>query len=134
MFLQFSPSASPATVAAAIRSKATSGVLSSLPSGSPNRLLYSKQPDLMATILGSDVTGPYAFCSWSIDLRGGQPPYTMTWKRDGVLVSTGTGYSVYPAGFTGFGLEYTVTDGVGRIANTVKPISIDPMDARFTCI
>ncbi|HEY0930340.1 MAG TPA: S8 family serine peptidase [Gemmatimonas sp.] len=133
MFLQFSPSANPATVAAAIRNKATTGVLSSLPSGSPNRLLYSKQPDLMATILGPGVTGPYAYCAWSIDLQGGQPPYTMTWKRDGTPVSTGTGYSVSPAGFTGFGLEYTVTDGVGRTTNAVKSISIDPMDTRFTC-
>src|SRR5215210_6790937 len=49
LYLQNNPTASPATVASQITTTATSGVLTGIGTGSPNRLLYS----LMTTSGGS---------------------------------------------------------------------------------
>jgi hypothetical protein len=98
-----------------------------------NKLLYSKPLALIATIPGATSLGQYTYCSWSVDLQGGEPPYTFLWNRDGTPVSTGSGYSVGPAGSSGFVLDLLVTDGVGRTATAIKSIVIDPMDYSFAC-
>jgi subtilisin family serine protease len=133
LLLQLYPTASPTSVAAAILSNATTGALSGLPSGSPNRLLYSKQPVLSVSIVGPSTVGPDNYCVWNAVLAGGQPPYSVQWKRDGVLVAPGMSYSVSPAGSAGFSLEFFVTDGVGRTQFTTKSVSIDFTDYSFMC-
>lgn len=132
LHLQLYPAYTPANVASVILASATSGALA-VPPGSPNLLLYSRRPTFNATIAGPSTVGPYSSCSWTAEKSGGQPPYSVQWKRDGVLVSTGDTYSVFPAGFSGFLLEMTAVDGVGRTVFTPKSIYIDPSDPSFVC-
>jgi subtilisin family serine protease len=49
LYLQQNPGSSPAAVASALVAAATNGVLTNLPSGSPNRLLYSRFPSSTPT-------------------------------------------------------------------------------------
>lgn len=60
-YLQLYPTATPAQVSAAIRGLSTPGVLSSLPTGSPNRMLYTLIPPLPGAAhgpLGPSVAAP----------------------------------------------------------------------------
>lgn len=131
--LQLYPASSPAAVASAILGKVTTGALFALPSGSPNKLLYSRQPDLSSSIVGPGLVGPESYCSWSATTSGGQPPYAFQWKRNGTFVTSAVSYSVSPAGYSGFSLELYVTDGVGRTHFTTKSVAIDVNDYTFSC-
>lgn len=131
--LQLYPASSPAAVLSAILEKATIGALFALPSGSPNKLLYSRQPDLTTLIVGPSLVGPESYCSWSAMKFGGQPPYSFQWKRNGVFVTSDVSYSVAPAGSADFTLELYATDGVGRTYFTTKAIAIDPSNTSFSC-
>ncbi len=60
LYLEQNPSATPAAVASAILNGATTGRLSGIGSGSPNRLLYS----LLSSSSGSGSTAPCTSCSY----------------------------------------------------------------------
>ena len=90
LYLQGNPSASPSTVADAIVSTSTTGVVSNPGSGSPNRLLYSPlsgggtQPPAGDNVLGnpgfeSGVT-VWSATSGAITNASGAPARTGTWK------------------------------------------------------
>jgi len=131
--LQLYPAASPAFVAAAIVSRATSGVVGNAGPGSPNRLLYSPRPLLTALILGPSTIGPFANCLWQALSTGGQPVYSYEWRRDGDLVSTGPSYEVNQGGFSNFALSLMITDGVGRIASNDLQVTIDFNNQELWC-
>jgi subtilisin family serine protease len=133
LHLQLFPSASPSSVESAILSKTTNGVLSNIGAGSPNRLLYSKQPPLVTSILGPDTIGQHASCTWEAYRTGGQPPYSQEWRRDGVVVSNTTSYSVSGGQSSAFTLELYTTDGVGRTHWAMKYVSIDPNSSEIMC-
>lgn len=134
LHLQLYPSASPSSVESAILSKTTNGVLSNIGAGSPNRLLYSKQPPLLASILGPDIIGQQTSCTWNVQPTGGQPPYSHEWRRDGVVVGHTTSYSVSGGQTSAFMLEVVTTDGVGRTHWAAKHISIDPNNFDRRCL
>lgn len=131
--LQLRPTASPNHVKATVRNKTTVGVLTGIGPGSPNRLLYSRQPTLTATIDGPGTIGPSAQCTWYGIYSGGQPPYSLEWRRDWAVVGSGPSYTVVAGGFADFQLHFQVTDGVGRTVTAWKNITIDPDNYQFTC-
>lgn len=133
LYLQLYPGASPSAVDAEIKSKATQGRLSNIGSGSPNRLLYTKQPALSVRIDGPTTLGPYTRCTWYATISGGQPPYQYQWTRDGAVVSTSSSYTVAQGGHTDFVLDVRVTDGVGRVSGNNAWISIDPHNHQLMC-
>lgn len=135
LHLQLYPQSSPALVESAVLSKTTAGRLSSIGSGSPNRLLYSKQPPLTASISGPSTLGPYASCSWNADHSGGQPPFQYEWRRDGnpEVLSTLDHYST-PGGETSdFFLELLVIDGVQRTQLATRSVTIDHNNRDRAC-
>lgn len=132
--LQLYPWWSPSVVASTILSRSTSGVLSSIGPSSPNKLLFTKQLPVSVSIYSfGDDMGPISSCSWNGQPVGGQPPFSMTWRRDGAVVSSSWEYSLSPVGPTGFGLTATVVDGVGRTSITGKYISVDPLNTSLWC-
>lgn len=133
LHLQLFPGAAPSQVEAAILSKTTDGELTNIGAGSPNRLLFSKQPPLITAILGPEVVGPWAACTWYASVSGGQPSYVHEWRRDGVVVGSATSYSVSPAGSSDFMLELVTTDGVGRTHWAAKNVRIDPNSLELLC-
>lgn len=133
LHLQLYPTAGAATVNAAVLERVTHGAIINLPSGTPNKLLYAPQLALNTSIPGASLIGPSSYCSWSVAQSGGQPPYTYQWKRNGSIVSYGQGYSVGPAGSSGFLLELFVTDAIGRTHTSFKNIDINPSDYSFAC-
>ncbi|MEO6332367.1 MAG: S8 family serine peptidase [Gemmatimonadaceae bacterium] len=134
LHLQLYPSASPSSVESAVLSKTTNGGLSNIGSGSPNRLLYSKQLPLVTSIQGPDTIGQRASCTWDAYRTGGQPPYSHQWRQDGVVVSNTTSYSVNGGQTSDFTLELYTTDGVGRTHWAVKYVSIDPNNLEKICL
>ena len=133
LFLQLYPNAVPNAVANEIIGKATQGVLSGIGSGSPNRLLYSKVPALTVGIEGPNVIGPNASCTWYSQRLGGQPPFSVQWRRNSAVVSTGDSYSVFGGETSAFGFDLYVVDGVGRTAFATQSVAIDPNNSQFTC-
>jgi aqualysin 1 len=134
LFLQLYPSATPPQVRAWLLSNATTGTLALAPLlGSPDRLIYSRQPNLTGAISGPASLGPLAYCTWYFEKSGGQPPYSVQWYRDGAPVTTGDSYSVSAGESQGFSLFALVTDGVGRTASQQLQVSVDPLDQSFIC-
>lgn len=133
MWLQLYPNASPYQLRTWITDNATTGVLSNIGTGSPNRLLYVRQPALGAVISGPSTIGPDQLCTWRGTESGGQPPYSFQWKRDGQVVSTSTSYSNGGGETAGFDLVLTVTDGVGRSIGANASVAIDWNNTSFTC-
>jgi len=132
--LQLVPWLPPAFVQSRIIANSTVNVLSGLGAGSPNRLLYTRQPPLGVDWFGPfDQLGPGSSCDWSALESGGQPPYSYEWRRDGVLVASTSIYSVTSVGTTDFSLTVRVVDGVGRWIETGRFISIDPWNADPYC-
>ena len=89
LYLQGNPSASPATVAGAIVNGATSGVLSNVGTGSPNKLLYSlldgsTPPPTTGQLLGNpgfeSGNTVWAARSGVIDSSTGRPARSGSWK------------------------------------------------------
>lgn len=73
LYLQNNPSAPPATVVSAISSTSTSGVLSSIPSGTPNLLVYS--------LLGSSSTPTAPNAPSNLSATVGSPTsVNLTWQ------------------------------------------------------
>lgn len=132
LFLQLYPSASPAFVKNEILAKVSTGVLSNLGTGSPNRLLYSLPASLSVGISGPTTIGPASQCTWYATQYGGQPSYQFEWRRNNSVVGTGTSYSVSSEA-ADFLLELKVTDGVGRVAWTSRSITIDQNNWEFVC-
>ena len=132
--LQLIPWLSPSWVWSQLLGSATTGALTGIGAGSPNKLLFSRQAPLTVAIFGPyDQIGPSSFCSWSAVESGGQPPYSYSWSRDGVPVASGSIYALSPVGSVSFGLTVEVVDGVGRTATVGQYISVDPMYTDFWC-
>jgi hypothetical protein len=132
--LQLVPWLPPSFVQNRVLTNATSGVLSGVGSGSPNRLWYSRQPPLTLQWYGPhEQLGPGSWCSWSGLESGGQPPYSYEWRRDGVLVASGPQYAVSAVGPVEFALTVRVIDGVGRSADTGRFITVDPSNTDDWC-
>jgi hypothetical protein len=80
-YLEMHPSASPSTVASALISNSTQGVLSGLGSGSPNRLLYVDSP-----VLGVSISGPTQVTTsgtklWTATAVNAEGPVSYQWYR-----------------------------------------------------
>jgi subtilisin family serine protease len=131
LYLQLYPSWTPSAVEAAILSSTTTGALGNVGSGSPNRLLYSPQPQLTINISGASTIGPFTNCTWSAIRSGGQPAYQYLWRRNGAVVSTGLSYN--GGGFSNFDLSVEVTDGVGRSASSAMIVTVDPNNTDLVC-
>ena len=86
LYLQANPSASPAQVATALNGSATTGQLSGIGSGSPNRLLYT--PGLQS---GGSTPDPAPVPGGSIT-NGGFESGTTGWSGDTATIGT-TGYA-----------------------------------------
>ena len=84
LYLQGSPSAAPATVASAIISNATTGVVTGAGTGSPNRLLYS-QLQTSTQPVSTVITGPASISAggtytWDSNPGGGDGSYIICWE------------------------------------------------------
>ncbi|MCU0617369.1 MAG: S8 family serine peptidase [Gemmatimonadaceae bacterium] len=107
--------------------RSTSGVLSGLNTGSPNRLLYTRPLPLSVEWYGAiDQMGPFSSCQWSASPLGGQPPFSFIWRRDGTQVSTSSLYGVSTVGPNSFALTVDVIDGAGRTSAAGRYITVDP--------
>jgi hypothetical protein len=131
--LQLYPSLHFDGITAKIIDNATVGVLTGIGPGSPNRLLYTRQAPLNAQMSDFALLGPTTQCDWFAIGVGGQPPYQFEFRRDGVVVSQTDFYSVWGGTTDSFGLGVTVTDGVGRIAQTGRFILFDPNYSEYNC-
>lgn len=131
LYLQGNPSASPATVAQALISSATSGVLSQIGTGSPNLLLYtlgtpgsnpppttdrlpvasftSRCPAGRCTFDASGSTDDHGIVSYAWNFGDGSAPVTTT----SAIVT----YS-YPRGT--YTITLVVTDGAGQTGQTQR--------------
>ncbi len=106
LYLQGSPSASPATVSSAIVDGATAGVLTNVGSGSPNKLLYSP--------LGSGgTTPPPPPPSGNLLGNPGFESGNTTWSATSGVITTDTGRPArtgsWKAWMTGYGSSHTDT-------------------------
>lgn len=132
--LQLTPWLSPSWVWSQLLGNATTGALTGIGSGSPNKLLYTRQAPLTVAIGGPyDQMGPFSSCSWSAVESGGQPPYSYVWKRNGVTVGTTSSYYLSPVGPSDFSLSLDVVDGVGRTATIGQYIFVDPLYTDYWC-
>ncbi len=131
--LQLSQTVPPSFIWNSLLASATTGVIINPGPGSPNRLLYTRQGPLSVTFHGATEMGPMTSCSWGATPQGGQPPYSTTWRRDGVVVSTLWDYAVSAAGPSSFGLSVSMVDGVGRTAFTGRFIMVDPWNTDSWC-
>jgi subtilisin family serine protease len=127
LYLQGSPSASPATVGSAIVSNATPNRLSGIGAGSPNLLLYtliSSGPPpspLSVTISGPTTINGAGTFTWTAVPSGGNGAYSYQWEfmappliyNSWVPVGTNSpSYSrTFGAGATNFYIRVTVTSG-----------------------
>jgi len=80
LYLSGNPSATQADVRTVLTSNATQNVISAIPGGTPNLLLYSAfitgiHP-VTATISGPNLVAAQKWCTWTVTASGGIPPYT----------------------------------------------------------
>ena len=132
LYLQGSPSSSPATVHAAIVNNATTGRLSSIGSGSPNRLLYMAFLNSGGGDVNNPPTASFTFscaelacdfnASGSSDSDGTISGYAWNFG-DG---STGSGVTTsrtYAAGGT-YAVTLTVTDNDGATGQSQQNVTV----------
>lgn len=139
LYLQSNPGATPATVAAAITGNATSGVLSSLSSGSPNKLLHVNGS-------GGTVTSPpppppstntnaAPVASFNASCSQRTCSFVSTSSDDGGIVSSswtfgdgtggsGAGISHTYGGKGNYTVALTVRDAAGLSATAYKTVNI----------
>lgn len=94
----------------------------------PNRVVnayaaITYQRPLAVSIYGPSQVAPYDYATWSVSRTGGTGPFSYTWYRDGVAVSTGETYSDY-AGDTSFQLQVTARDALGATANGYMYVAV----------
>ncbi|HEV7588734.1 MAG TPA: S8 family peptidase [Longimicrobium sp.] len=109
-YLQENPSATPATVQSTLITRATTGVLSNLGTGSPNRLVFTGTyvPPLYASIDGEGYIyvpddNNWTYHTWTASVSGGTAPYTYQWA---------VSYPERGAGYANVGNETSTTFGV----------------------
>ena len=98
--------------------------------------LLGPGPDAPATTTlralsdGPGIVPGYGTASWTARARGGTAPYTYRWVRrdldvagETTVVGTGSSYTGYQNGCTGFMLELTVTDATGAQFTDSRSIS-----------
>jgi subtilisin family serine protease len=124
IYLSAFPAASPTEVKAVIQQQATSGVLSSVPSGTPNLLLYSRYiywKTFQASFTGPRETSYPQRCDWAINATGGAQPYAYS-----ILIedfgfqpnqssSANLTAGVYTTAYKTVLVRYSVTDAVGQV-------------------
>jgi subtilisin family serine protease len=115
LYLQANPAATPAQVSSALVSRATTGVLTNIGSGSPNRLLYTLPP-LTAAIDGRSYISSPGTYTWNAVTTGGIGHVTYLWERINTsgyttrhTIGTGPSESIYINGGPDFYLILTVT-------------------------
>jgi subtilisin family serine protease len=120
LFLQANPGSTPAQVKSALIAEATSGVISGLPGGTPNRLLYSLFiGGLTATFTGPSYTSYQQVCNWAILAAGGTPPYAYSIRIQSQsfipnsTTSSALASRVYTTASTYVLVDYSVTDAAG---------------------
>jgi subtilisin family serine protease len=82
LYLQGSPTATPATVANAIITNTTPNKVTNAGTGSPNRLLYSllSLPPVTVTISGTASITASGSYTWQANASGGNGTYTYSWE------------------------------------------------------
>jgi hypothetical protein len=72
--------------------------------------------------LGPSVLRPNTVCTWTADILGGVAPFTYSWTKNGVVVSTTTKWK--GSGTSSFTLRLTVTSGDGQVQYNEEQITI----------
>lgn len=120
-YLARNPLASPATVKYALQYSATTGVLTDIGSGSPNKLLYAPIPDppgggtyspIPMTINGPTDVRPGSSCLWGVSPGSAADPVAYTWTVGEATQSTSE-FLRYAAGSSSFLIELHGTDANG---------------------
>ena len=131
LYLQSTPAATPAQVSAFLNSQATTGVVKSGGSGSPNRLLYTG-----GISAGGTPTNAAPVASFTSSVSGQTATFTDTsTDSDGTIASrswrfgdgtTGTGSPVSRAYATAgtYTVTLTVTDNGGATASTSRSVTV----------
>lgn len=124
LYLEQFPEDSNYQVSYAIRTGATTGVVSNPGAGSPNRLLYSFVPvPLEVWIEGPTLVGyEDEACEWTARVSGGRYPFTYQWS--GAL--NGSGIFVFGEVSDGETLYLDVWDTIGGHDTFSIVISVDP--------
>jgi hypothetical protein len=124
LYLQINPTATPATVAAALTDSATLNVITGLGQGSPNKLLYMgfiTPPALSVTMTGPSRVKPNVQCGWWANPSGGVPPYSYTWIPSGTQGDPNEVIESFSSSGT---LTAWAYDAVGQQASTSKSITV----------
>lgn len=111
------------TAKSALIANATTGVLSGLGSGSPNRLLHSHFP-MKVDIHGPSQVQQNVHCTWSSSYSGFVTPVTYAWWKDGQLVSSLNHYQTSSTGTASFTLAVFVTGADGRTSSALLPVTV----------
>lgn len=119
------PSWSPTQVASELNGKATTGVVDNPGSGSPNRLLYTKEASLSVDMSCTFQGRGTSMCQASVS--GGVAPYTYVWDASGFIRPPRDGAMVYVGMTCGWGFV-TVTDSAGAVRNASDSILCAPID------
>ncbi|HEV7990644.1 MAG TPA: PKD domain-containing protein [Gemmatimonadaceae bacterium] len=136
LYLQANPSATPAQVAAALTSNATTGTITLLPANTPNLLLYTGFLTSSAPVARFTQTCTALSCAFDASTSTALAAATYGWNFGDN--STGTGKTVnhtYAAGGT-YSVTLTVTDANGSNSVTkqvvVTNVTNQPPVARFS--
>ncbi len=142
LYLQGSPTATPATVTSAIIGSATANVVTGAGAGSPNRLLYSI---LSAATPSANITGPTSITAagtytWQANASGGNGTYAYAWEyrvQGGAWSAVGSGASYSRAvalADADFELRVTVTSNgqTGSDPSHLVDVSYPPVGANIT--
>lgn len=126
LFLEQEPTAPTWRINDLLKRSATSGALvsSTLPTGSPNRLLFSRAvaaeyPPPPTYPMAPEITGPdfvrphSAFCLYTTTTGSAAQPFTYAWYMDGVLQSETSQFFRPSVGTTSFQIEVHILDGDG---------------------
>jgi subtilisin family serine protease len=138
-YLQENPSATPATVQSTLITRATTGVLSNLGTGSPNRLVFTGTyvPPLYPDIDGEGYIyvaddNNWTYHTWTAVVSGGTAPYTYQWavsypERGAGYANVGTGTSATFGVMASDGdlqLRLIVTSADGQTATVYKYVDV----------
>ncbi|MEO0973569.1 MAG: S8 family peptidase [Pseudomonadota bacterium] len=118
------PSWSPAQVASELNAKGTAGVVDNPGSGSPNRLLYTKEASLSVDMSCTFQGRGTSMCQASVS--GGVAPYTYVWDASGFIRPPRDGATVYVGMTCGWGFV-TVTDAAGAVHTASDSIFCAPI-------
>jgi subtilisin family serine protease len=128
LYLDYNPALGPSAIAAAISSDATADVVTGVPAGTPNRLLYTNAltppPSPTVSIGGSNPVRPGDTCVYWAIPSSGTPPYTYRWTVNGAPIGDTSSELMYTNSGSNFTVGVTVIDARLNTGTSQRTITV----------